>query len=201
MVICYKITIIVLWIMCKIIYSPKVKGRENIPNSGPAVICCNHVSNMDIPLVVSSIPRVIRFMAKEEMFETPISKFFYTMIEAFPVKRGKNDVAAIKKALGYVKNNSLVAIYPEGTRGNGKFLQKGKNGAAFVAIRGRVPLIPIGIKGSYKKFTKMEVNIGKPLNLNAYYNCNLDQKTLDKVTFELMSEISNLCQIPIDPMV
>ncbi len=164
---------IMVWTMriyCSIVYRMKFEGMENLPKEGNTVICSNHVHMMDsISLVVKfKTKRMIRVMAKEELFNTKFKEWAFRNAGAFPVKRGKGDVEALEKAKDYINQGDMLLIFPEGTR-NG--LEKGikmKKGAAFIALSTNSVVVPVGIKGNYKPFSKIRVRIGKPITLENY---------------------------------
>lgn len=179
-------------VVCHAIYKMKVSGKENIPESGAAVICPNHLSNMDPVVAVIHIKRMVYAMAKEELFKGKIANSFFRDLGCFPVKRTNKDIGAVKLAEEYLAKGELVAIYPEGTRNGMKKGIKPKNGAAMIATAAKVPVIPIGMKGNFKPFTKISINIGKPIYFDEYYNKELNKEELETITNKIMEEIKNL---------
>jgi 1-acyl-sn-glycerol-3-phosphate acyltransferase len=136
-------------------------------------------------------------MAKEELFENVFMKtLFKDLLYGFPVKRGKVDIQAIKTAMKILKEKKVLAIFPEGTRGNGKELLPGKTGIALIALKTRVPVVPIGIAGPYRLFRRIHVNIGAAVDLSPYYGKKITQDLLEEVTDLIMQNISKLSGIP-----
>ena len=117
-------------------------NAHHIPASGAAIIASNHVTQMDPFAVGQPTPRRVHFMAKKELFRTPLGKWFYTSGNAFPVDRSKPDLGAIKTALRILQGGQLLVIFPQGTRGG----QGAREGAGFLAIKGKAPVIPAGIR-------------------------------------------------------
>ncbi len=140
----------------------KITGRENIPE-GPALICANHVHNSDPLYILTAFPRKRRvwIMAKEEISRWPVVgpalNWFGFLIW---VKRGKADIGAVKAALKALKGGEQVLIFPEGTRNDE--IGEAKTGAAMMAIRAGVPILPVYISGARGPFTRTRVNIGAP---------------------------------------
>ncbi|MGM9564891.1 lysophospholipid acyltransferase family protein [Evtepia sp.] len=140
----------------------KVSGLENFPE-GPALICANHVHNSDPFYIVTSFPRRDRvwIMAKEEISHWPVVgpllSWFGFLIW---VKRGKSDVGAVKSALKALKGGEKLLIFPEGTRNDE--LGEGKTGAAMMAIRAKVPILPVHISGERGFLIRVKVRIGQP---------------------------------------
>ena len=164
------IMIIVMRIYCGIVYRIKIEGQENLPKEGNTIICSNHVHMLDsISLVIRfKTKRMIRVMAKEELFNTKFKAWAFRKAGAFPIKRGKGDTEALEVAKNYINDGDMLLMFPEGTR-NG--LDKGikmKKGAAILALSTNSVIVPIGIKGNYKPFTKIRIRIGKPITLDKY---------------------------------
>lgn len=180
------------WLMSVIVYRIKVKGKENLPKVGAALICPNHVHALDTVLVVVHNKRKINVLAKEELFENGALRFLAKVFGVYPVKQNSADLSAIKTSLKLLKNNELLLIYPEGTR---KGMEKGKpvkNGPMTIAIKAGVPIIPVGIKGNFKVFSKITINIGKPMYFNEYKAQINDKDVVSKLTQNLMQEIVRL---------
>ena len=178
----------ILFTAFKILYRFKVYGKENIPRNEPFIACSNHNSYCDPVLLGMSLPNNFGAMAKEELFKMPILRFLIPKLGAFPVKRGRQDVAAIRTALQVLESGRYFIMFPEGARVERGKSVKGKNGAAMIASRAKVKILPIGIKGTYFPFRKMRVYIGKPLDLAQYG----EKPDYNKITEELMNEINRL---------
>ena len=156
-------------IMCHIIYRFDVKGLENIPKEGAAVICANHIHLLDSVTIVIHIKRMIYIMVKKELMKSKIGYWFFDKLGCFAVDRGKGDVKAIEDAEGHVKDGDLLMIFPEGKRNGMAKGIKMKKGAAMVALQTKTPIIPVGISGSFIPFTKIKIRFGKPMDLNGYF--------------------------------
>jgi 1-acyl-sn-glycerol-3-phosphate acyltransferase len=139
-------------------------GQENIPQ-GPVVICANHAHNSDPFYVVYSFPGKdkIWIMCKEEIRHIPVAGWFLNSLGfAIWVKRGKADISAVKNALKALKGGEKLLIFPEGTRH--EEMGEGKTGAAMLAIRTGVPVLPIYVSTTRVKGQHTEVFIGKPFH-------------------------------------
>ena len=156
-------------IMCHIIYRFDVKGLENIPKEGAAIICANHIHLLDSVTIVIHIKRMIYIMVKKELMKSKIGYWFFDKLGCFAVDRGKGDVKAIEDAEGHVKDGDLLMIFPEGKRNGMAKGIKMKKGAAMIALQTKTPIIPVGISGSFKLFTKVKIRIGKPMDLTEYF--------------------------------
>ena len=191
--ICRGIVIGAIWIYCKIVYRFEVIGKDNIPKEGAVIICGNHRSFLDPPLIEITIGRYTRFLAKEELTKNKFLAFLGKVFDAILVKRDSKEVKALKESLQTLKNGDCLALFPEGTR-NG--LAKGeqvKDGAAFFAVRSGAPVVPCGIKGGEKGNRKVTITYGKPLDFSEYKGSK-DKEVLDKVTDEIMGNILELAK-------
>ncbi|MBE3592592.1 MAG: 1-acyl-sn-glycerol-3-phosphate acyltransferase [Thermoanaerobacter sp.] len=189
----YYIAKVIVLVIIKMMFRIEVRGLKNIPKKGPVIICPNHISLLDPPVIGALLNRRIYFMAKEELFKNPFLKLLLrTGLGAFPVKRGTADLSAIKTALTYLKKGRAIGIFPEGTRSKTGKLQKAEPGVALLAIKGNAPVVPIGIKGKYHLFSKIIINIGKPITFEKYANSKLSSERLSAIGEEIMQEIAKL---------
>lgn len=140
----------------------RIHGVENVPEGG-AVICANHVHFSDPFYIIHAIPRRHKtwIMAKEEISRWPVIGRLLTWSEFIIfVKRGKADIGAVKSGLKALKGGEKLLIFPEGTRNDE--LGEGKTGAAMMAIRTGVPILPVHISAQRKLFHPIHIRIGQP---------------------------------------
>lgn len=180
-----------IYVYCKIVYRMKVVGKENIPKKGPVIICGNHTSLLDPPLIEVTCGRYTRFLAKEELTKSKFLAFLGHVFDAILVKRDSKEVKALKESLHTLKNGDCLALFPEGTRNGLDKGEKVKDGAAFFTVRSGAPVIPCGIKGGKKGNWKVTITYGKPLDYSKYKGSK-DKEILDKVTEEIMDNIIKL---------
>jgi 1-acyl-sn-glycerol-3-phosphate acyltransferase len=138
----------------------KVVGRERIP-PGACLFVANHTSSADAPAVVSSIPRRIAILLKKSLFKVPIVGQAFTLAHFIPVDRSQHDaaVAALEKATEALRAGHSFLIYPEGTRSDDGRLQRFKKGAAVMAIRAGVPIVPMACSGAHRIMEKKSLVI------------------------------------------
>ncbi|MDO9557832.1 MAG: lysophospholipid acyltransferase family protein [Coriobacteriia bacterium] len=131
-----------------IAFKVRFHGAQNVP-SGGAIIAGNHVSHMDPILLWCGAPRPIHFMAKRELWDSRFFHWFMPRVWAFPVNRGGADRSAIETATAFLKEGDLVGIFPEGTRSqDAESLGEAHGGAAFIAMRAGVPVVPTAFVGT-----------------------------------------------------
>lgn len=141
----------------------KAVGLENLPEGG-ALVCANHNSAWDPLIIAVTLPIDSRLvvMAKDELFHIPILGFILRKLGVFPVKRGGNDLTAIKTSIRALNNGKRLLIFPEGTRVAGQEETEAKGGAAVLAARTGMPVVPVYC-GQRKKFLrKTTIAFGEP---------------------------------------
>lgn len=178
-----------LFAFCKIVFRVKKVGEENIKKQGAYIMCANHQSNWDPPILVACTKRKMYIMAKAELFKNNFIKWLAKKCCVFPVKRGKMDIESMKFSLKVLKEGEILMLFPEGTRKGMQKNGKAQNGAAFMALRTGVPVIPVGIQGKMKPFHKVKLNYGKPLDFSKYQTNKPEKEILDKVSKEIMESI------------
>lgn len=168
------------------------KGQENIPQSGGVILAYNHRSNWDPIIAGLSSPRQLTFMAKEELFKIPAFAWIIRKLGAFPIKRGKADVGAMKASLSILKEGKCMLMFPEGRRIKDGKTVKAKAGVAVIAQHAQVKIIPACISGDYKWLHKIKVTYGKPISLEEYYESRLEQKELQEIADGVLNAIRKL---------
>ncbi|AUG57554.1 MAG TPA: 1-acyl-sn-glycerol-3-phosphate acyltransferase [Ruminiclostridium sp.] len=188
----------IIAVFFSVFYRVQIIGIENIPKEGAAILCSNHISELDMFFIGYRIKRLVRYMAKEELFKNPLLRFFITRLGAFPVKRGKGDVGAIKTSLRLLSEGHIVGIFPEGTRKktadkkNKKI--KVKAGAALLAQKSQAPILPVLIDASYKPFSKVRIIFGKPFTLDLDKNKKYTNSELLLESEKIMKRIYSLME-------
>lgn len=184
----------VVLVYCKIVYRVKIIGKENIPKEGALIFCGNHRTYLDPPLIIVTASRHIRFLAKQELKKNPLFFILGILFEGIFVKRDAKDISAMKEALKTLKEGKCIGLFPEGTR-NGLEKNNGqiKNGASYMALKTGAKVIPIGIVGPSKPFTKNEIIYGEPLDFSEYITGKKVEKEVeDKVSEIIKDEIIKL---------
>ena len=154
----------------RIMYNVHAEGRENIPKGKPVIYASNHRSYADPPLVGSFAKGRLCFMAKEELFQNKLFAWLIRTLGAFPVSRGKGDMAVIEMAIDRLHSGRSLMIFPEGTRSKDGKVGRGHSGAALIAAKADRRIVPVGIVfGDKLKFrTRVTVKFGKPIDPKDY---------------------------------
>ena len=154
----------------------KVDGLENVPRSGPVIICPNHSATLDPPLVPAFLPRGDSWnMAKSEYFDKGgFIEWIFRRYHAFPVVRHTADRTALRTAFDILKSGQALIIYPEGTRVESGVLAEPEPGAGFIAQRAACPVVPVGLTGTreclpkgahWPRRTHVSITFGKPFRV------------------------------------
>ena len=151
------------------LYRLEVVGEENIPEDGGIIVASNHTALSDVLILsAASGGRQIRYMAKKELFRTPIIAPLIKALGAFPVDRASSDVASIKKMISIVEDGEAAGIFPQGTRRGGldPRTTEVKPGVGMIAYRTKAPVVPVLIENRKMKsglFRKNRIVFGKPI--------------------------------------
>jgi len=197
-----KIILVICRLSLNIPFSWKVEGRENIPLTGPLILAANHVHVLDPFFLIFISPRWINFVAKEELFRSPLLRPWLHLVGAFPIRReGKvrEKQKILKSARNALEKGLILGMFPEGGRSRDGKLRKGKPGSVVIASKTNVPILPVGIVGTDKikgiswlwKRLDIVVNIGKPFKLPPTSD-RMSKSQMQLLTTQLMSEIAAL---------
>jgi 1-acyl-sn-glycerol-3-phosphate acyltransferase len=197
----YRITWVFLLALNKGYWRLKIKGRENIPATGPFVLAPVHRSFIDFSLTSSITRRRMRYMGKDSLWKVSLFGKFISALGAYPVHRGGADREALRRTIDVLQGGEPVVIFPEGTRQFGPKVQNLFEGAAYVATKVGVPIVPVGIGGSEyalqkgKKLprpVKVTVVIGRPIAPPSTAGSRTSRRAVHELTLQLRDEIQRL---------
>lgn len=132
----------------KFVYRLEVKGLENVPKDNNYIVCPNHLSTLDPPLVVGVMPRPVSFMAKKELFDIPFIRWWLDWLGAFAVNREKLGPSTIKTARSIIDSKWVLGLFPQGTRGEVGEIKGITKGFAALARSTKCGILPVGILGT-----------------------------------------------------
>ena len=173
-----------------------IHGMENIPSEDPLVIVSNHASNYDPPIISNCVRRPVAYMAKEELFHIPVFKKAIELCGAYRVNRGSPDRQAIRSALKFLDNGWAVGLFLEGTRTPTGRIINPKRGAALIAAKAKVPILPVCLWGTQEiekngfipRPVAVTVRIGKLIDAPT----STDKDELEAITQKCADTINSL---------
>jgi len=178
-----------------------VVGRENVPRKGAFIFVSNHTSYLDPILLGTSLYRSLYYMARENLFKKRCFGWIMRKLHAFPVKRGKGDLSAIRESLGILGEGKPLMIFPEGTRAKDENLRKAMPGVGFIVAKAGVPVVPAYVGGSFTALPRgiktlnrhpVAVYIGKPIVFDKSNFDKRDKESYRKISDEIMRDIAEL---------
>ncbi|MEO6123384.1 MAG: lysophospholipid acyltransferase family protein [Ilumatobacteraceae bacterium] len=178
-----------------------VEGKEHVPTTGGFILAPVHRSYIDTPIAAVVTRRRLRYMAKDSMWNNRAFGWWISSVGGFPVSRGTTDIEALKRCFQLLKVGEPIVMFPEGERKSGPIVQPLFEGAAYVAVRGNVAIIPVGIGGServlpkHAKFIhphKVRVIVGEPIYPIVGDNGRASRSEVKRVTAELHDALQGL---------
>jgi 1-acyl-sn-glycerol-3-phosphate acyltransferase len=194
------------YLVARILWRAEISGPFPIGSDKGAVVICNHHSSLDPSFIAITVQRPVHWMVAKEYCEHPAFRRLLKICEVIPVNRGGYDTAATKLAVRYAQQGELVGLFPEGRINNtDKLLLPGRPGAAMIALKARVPVVPCYISGSPYDGTPLgcllmsahvRLTIGRPLDLSPYHGRENDRTVLEELTKRFLVEIAQLAGEP-----
>ncbi|MDD5449574.1 MAG: lysophospholipid acyltransferase family protein [Candidatus Omnitrophica bacterium] len=186
----------------KICFRYRVTGSENIPARGPFIIASNHASFLDPPAAGLITWRKVCFLAKADLYNNPLFKWWGTRVGVIPISRSSPTLGAIKGTIERLKKGYIVALFPEGTRSDDGSIKDPKGGVGFLAAKANAPVLPVLIKGSDNALPRhavmfrlrpIEVMVGKPISERMYLkeNGECDYKSFSKDVMDRIRGLSD----------
>jgi 1-acyl-sn-glycerol-3-phosphate acyltransferase len=184
----------------------RVVGAEAVPPHGPLIVVANHLSNLDPVLVAAwlqpALGRPIHFLAKEQLFRSPLAPLLRAYGTVL-VRAGGRDVEAYRAGVGVLERGGVLGIFPEGTRSRTGTMRDALPGAAMLALRAGVPILPIGIDGTNELLghgswiprigTRVTLRVGQPFTLEPDPRPGRHRReAVDAVTERIMASIAAL---------
>ena len=187
--------------LVRVVTRVTVVGRENIPADGAFLLAPIHRSNIDTPLVAAVTRRRMRFMGKDSLWRVRPVGWIVSALGAFPVTRGSADREALRRCVLVLEAGEPLVLFPEGTRQSGPRVMPLFDGAAYVAAKAGVPIVPVGIGGSEGVMPKGSrmirprkcvVVVGVPLIAPVDESGRVPRSAVREVTERLSSELQRL---------
>jgi hypothetical protein len=174
----------VVWILINTLYRIRPHGSDNIPNSGPVILVCNHVSFVDALIIGGSIRRPVRFVMYHRIFDIPLLRFLFRTAKAIPIAPAREDEALLAEAYDRIdaelEGGNVVCVFPEGAITRDGQVHSFRHGIEKIVARRPVPVVPMALSGLWgswfsrkasgglrripgRLFARVDVRIGEPV--------------------------------------
>jgi 1-acyl-sn-glycerol-3-phosphate acyltransferase len=193
----YKTVKVTLGGLMKRLYRVNVEGLANVPESGPGIVACNHISFLDSLFIPMTIPRRVTYLAKAEYWDSWKTRWFFELVGQIPVRRDNaaKSQAALDAGMRVLGAGGLLGIYPEGTRSPDGRLYRGKTGVGRMAAQANCPVIPVGLIGTGDIMAKdaklprvsgsVAVRFGKPIHVDPSEDPMTTRSFVDALMYEI----------------
>lgn len=176
-----------------------ITGTEAMPPFGPLLVASNHLSYNDAGTLVVALPRPIVFLAKKELWNNPVGRFYCDAVGAVPLDRQRGGGEALRYALEALQKDQAILMFPEGGISETGQLRRARTGLAWLALKTQAPILPVGISGSEKfpawrmpvPLASWQVNIGTPFT-PPQVDGPITKPLLNSVTDMIMERIAAL---------
>ena len=188
------------WLVAGVLHAladVEVTGAELCPKSGPVILASNHLSYVDIPFIGAWAPRSTIYFSKHEVQHWPVVGFFASTYGTVFVRRGESDRQAMRDALGFLSDNRVIGVFPEGTRSKRNGMRTAQPGIALLAQRSGAIVWPVGVTGTERVFNvrrpKITLTGGEPFDpLAAARAEHGDRPSHQQVTDTIMRRVATL---------
>ena len=186
----------------RLLWRVRMVGEDHLPKSGGYVLAPSHRSMMDIPFAAAVTTRRLRFMGKQSVFKVPVLGTVFTWLGGFPVQRDGTDRKAVRDSLALLEAGEVLCVYPEGSRQHGPKIQPLQPGAAYLALRAGVPIVPVAINGAEEilrtkkdpipRFGRVAIVIGEPIQPEARTTGVVPRDKVDALSARLSDALQQL---------
>lgn len=185
----------------KLFWRLEIVGGEHVPTDRPFVISPVHRSNIDFALVATLTRTRMRYMGKDSLWKIKPLGAIWSVLGAFPVHRGSADREALRLSMSIIEHGEPLVLFPEGTRQQGSEVQPLFEGAAYVASRTGVPIVPVGIGGSERAMpkgskvfrpVKVVLVVGEPIAPPQAEGPRVPRRVVRELTAQLHTELQRL---------
>jgi len=178
-------------VICRVYLRLRIIDAHKIPKTGTFILAPSHRSTLDIPVAAATTRRRLMYMGKDSMWKIKPIGALLTALGSFPVTRGSADLEALKRCIAVLDRGDPLVLFPEGTRHRGRIIEPLFDGAAFIAYKTGVPIIPVGIAGS-EEIWPPGTKLPRPRKCVAVVGDAIYPKNLNgaRASRELMSEFT-----------
>lgn len=177
----FKVARGIMWVLMRTITPIRYFNPERLKTlEGPAIVIGNHKSMGDPLVIAAEIPKKeITYMAKVELTKNAFMNWLMRSLHVIPVNRGSSDMNAMRTSLRLLKEGGILGIFPEGTRHKEGVMEDLESGAAMIALRSGVPVIPVYITPRFRPFHRTDCWIGEPIPTEDLRQAGISKETCD----------------------
>ncbi len=191
----YKFARAVVWFFGHSFYPIKRIGLENIEGlEAPFIAIANHSSGLD-PLAMAYVIKKyqVHFIGKKELSAGKLTNWLLVeMLDSIPVGRHESDMVAMRSCVKVLKDGKVLGIFPEGTRHKQGLMEELEGGTALLALRAKVPIIPIYITPKLKLFRLTRIIIGQPMDISDLVEKGVDKNVCDELLARITATYAQL---------
>ena len=191
------------WVASVLFFYPwrvVIRGAERLPKTGAFILAPSHRSLLDIPWTSRVATRRVRFIGKASLYQMPILGRIFTTLGGFSVERDGSDRSTLRAAIASLKTGDIIAIFPEGTRQTGPLICDFQPGAAYLAIKAQVPVVPVGLAGTetpsgrwrLPRFQRGVMLIGEPMFPPVTTSSSVKRELVDEFSAAIKLELQRL---------
>ena len=169
-------------VILKTILPVKHHHKERLQAEPPYIVMANHSSMLDPVIIGVAVKKhQIRFIGKKELWKNKIVAAAFNNMNMIPVDRHNSDMEAMRACMRVTREGGILGIFPEGTRHHEGLMTEMESGTALIALRSKVPLIPVYIAGKVKVLRRLHVYVGEPIPMDDLREEGVNRETCDKL--------------------
>lgn len=178
----YAIAKPIVSLLLKTILPVKFHNRERLAQDPPYIVIANHSSMLDPVIIgVGVIGHQVRFIGKKELTKNKLAAWLFKQLRMIPVDRHNSDMEAMRACMRVTKEGGILGIFPEGTRHHEGLMTEMESGIGLIALRSRVPLMPVYITGKLKLFRRLHVYVGEAIPTEDLREEGVNRETCEKL--------------------
>ena len=178
----YAIAKPIVGLLLKTILPVKFHNRERLAQDPPYIVIANHSSMLDPVIIgVGVIGHQVRFIGKKELTKNKLAAWLFKQLRIIPVDRHNSDMEAMRACMRVTKEGGILGIFPEGTRHHEGLMTEMESGIGLIALRSRVPLMPVYITGKLKLIRRLHVYVGEPIPMDDLREEGVNRETCEKL--------------------
>jgi 1-acyl-sn-glycerol-3-phosphate acyltransferase len=179
----------------RLLYRVEYIHPDKFPTAGPVIIASNHQHTFDVSVIHCKVKPWVYWVSKKELTDIPVLGRLIMKMGVMPVDRNRHDMSVARSMFENIKQDHVIGIFPQGTRiKNPDMIEKviPKTGTVHFAIKAGIPIIPVGIKGTYKLFSKIQVHVGDPIDMKMLSDQFAGEDKVYQQTIYVMKTIYSL---------